>query len=113
MIVSYELATGQVVAIYSGKTSSKAWDQQGCLSASVPPHLESQLTRDHTVEVTNGAVVSITPRGNPVQPAASSSEIAAQSRLARIQEILAMGRSSWTTSQLRELTELLANGFTP
>ena len=112
MIIFYQPSTGQVMAVYSGNTSSKVWERQGCLQATVPTNLESKLSRNHAVEVANGEVRSITPRQNPVQPIAAPSENAAQTRRARIQELKAMGRSAWTTAQFRELLELLAESVT-
>jgi len=111
MIVFYDPATGQVMAIYSGGTNSKAWEEQGCLRASVPPNLESQVTRDHTVKITDDEVTSIAPQVNPTQPPPEPGGDARQAQRDRIQELRAIGRSAWTVAQLRELIELLAEPY--
>ena len=68
MIIFFDPANGQVMAIYSTDTTSTVWTDQGFVKA----RSDIRVTRDHRVVVENDKVVSATPRPNPEQPAASS-----------------------------------------
>lgn len=72
MIIFYDPATMQVMALYSGGTTSTVWTDQGFLEAQVPlGPLEADLLnlgRDAQVTVVVGVVTSVTSALNPVLP---------------------------------------------
>lgn len=112
MIVFYEPVTNQVMAVFSGDTGSTVWQDQGYLRATVPLEFQTQVDREHTVVVTNNQVTAVTPSLNPVQPVLDREDPAISNRQSRIAELQAIPRSNWTTAELRELVELLAQAMT-
>lgn len=68
MIVFYDPADGQVMAVYSGNTTSTVWTDRGFLRA----NSDIAVTRDHKVVVVDGKVTSATPNSNPDQPSVPS-----------------------------------------
>ncbi len=64
MIVFYDPADGQVMAVYSDDTTSTVWTDRGFLKAAS----DIPVTRDHKVVVVGGEVISVMPSVNPEQP---------------------------------------------
>ena len=68
MIIFYDPSDGQVMAVYSGDTTSTVWIDRGFLRASS----EIPVTRDHKVVVVDDKVTNVTSSPNPEQPSRPS-----------------------------------------
>ena len=81
MIVFFDPATGQVMAVYTTDTTSAVWAAQGFIRAQVPPGpIEAEvarLARDAQVTVFGGVVTGVMATGpNPIQPGPAPNEAA-------------------------------------
>lgn len=62
----------QVMALYTGDTTSTAWTDQGFVKCAIPVELQGQIeqyTRDCRLSIVGGVVTGVTSAVNPVQPA--------------------------------------------
>ena len=94
MLVFYDPAkTNQVMAIYTGNTTSDAWESQGYQRIQVSkPTLVKQIgamARDCKVTISKGQVTKVTASVNPVQPQPDPADVARAESLASAKAKLA------------------------
>ena len=70
MIVFYDPTNkNQVMAVYSGDTSSPVWEQRGYLRVDVPPEFTHLIgDRDVKLTISDGEVTAVIPATNRLQP---------------------------------------------
>ncbi len=103
MIVFYKPDTGQVMAFYTGGTTSTYWGDRGFEQATVPKDCQAdmkRLQRDAQVTVVDGEVTSVMPSTNPEQPQPSPEN----TRLAELRTKLAGG--VLTVSEVSEMLRM-------
>ncbi len=88
MILWYNPADSQVMALYEVETKSMVWSDAGYLKAKVGDATLKKLLllykRDATVTVVRGTVTAVTPNPNPIQPTLSADETEIQTLLSKI-----------------------------
>lgn len=104
MILFYNPADSQVMALYKGETKSTVWSDAGYLKATVgDATLEKLLLlygRDAVVTVVRGTVTGVTPNKNPIQPTLSADETEIASLLVKV------GDATATISDIVRLMKL-------
>jgi len=103
MIVFYDPADGQVMALYTGDTRSREWKRRGFERASVPEALEAEalrMGRDAQATVHDGEVTALTAVEHPEQPQPSVNE----TRLGELRTKL--GADTITDPEIREMLRL-------
>jgi hypothetical protein len=99
MIVYYQPATGQVMAVYSHGTTSKEWEQQGYIRGET----RLPVDRDSRVVVVEGDIIAVEPSPNPVQPQPNAKRLAREAARKRLQGL----DTSSLSPVLADLVELL------
>jgi len=90
MVVWYNPADMQVMALYDTVSSSQVWSDAGYLKATISDEniekLLLQHGRDATITVRDNIVTSVTGKTNPIQPTLSADEIEHQNLLVKVKD---------------------------
>ena len=101
MIVFYDPNNqNQVMALYSGDTTSRVWADRGYLKAEVALNLEATISRNHRCTVRDGTVTAISGHTNSSQPTIDARTLQIRALNAKLQA------DTITDAEVRELLKL-------
>jgi len=79
VLIFYDPARqNQVMALYTGGTTSEEWERRGYIAATVPDDLAqdvARLGRDAKVTIKKGEITGVSPLPNPEQPQRSPRDV--------------------------------------